>query len=50
MQEMKIKIGDREYTLNNNNGKYDRAKKDAGENATSEQILAHYDNQKSQTK
>lgn len=40
---MKIKIGDREYTLNNNNGKYDRAKKDAGENATPEQILAHYD-------
>src|SRR3990167_10484204 len=43
MQEMKIKIGDREYTLNNNSGKYDRAKSDAGENATPEQILAHYD-------
>jgi len=40
---MKIKIGDREYTLNNNSGKYDRAKSDAGENATPEQILAHYD-------
>lgn len=43
MQGTKIKIGDREYTLNNNNGKYDRAKKDAGENASLEQILAHYD-------
>lgn len=43
MQEAKTKIGDREYTLNNNNGKYDRAKKDAGENASPEQILAHYD-------
>lgn len=43
MQEMKIKIGNREYTLNNNSGKYDRAKKDAGGNATPEQILAHYD-------
>lgn len=43
MQETKIKIGDREYALNNNNGKYDRAKKDAGENASPEQILAHYD-------
>jgi len=43
MQEMKIKIGGREYTLNNNNGKYDRAKKDAGDDATPEQILAHYD-------
>jgi len=43
MQEMKIKIGNREYTLNNNSGKFDRAKKDAGESATPEQILAHYD-------
>lgn len=43
MQETKIKIGDREYALNNNNGKYDRAKKDAGENASPEQVLAHYD-------
>lgn len=41
MQE--IKIQGREYTLNNNSGKYDRAKKDAGDNATPEQILAHYD-------
>ena len=40
---MKIKIRDREYTLNNNSGKYDRAKSDAGENAMPEQILAHYD-------
>ena len=43
MQEMKIKIRDREYTLNNNSGKYDRAKQDAGANAMPEQILAHYD-------
>ncbi len=43
MQEIKIKIGNREYTLNNNSDKYDRAKKNAGKNATPEQILAHYD-------
>ena len=43
MQEITIKIGDREYTLNNNSGKLDRAKKDAGKNAPPEQILAHYD-------
>lgn len=43
MQEIKIEVGNREYTINNNNGKYDRAKKDAGENASPEQILAHYD-------
>ncbi|MEK6817338.1 MAG: hypothetical protein AABX80_00910 [Nanoarchaeota archaeon] len=40
---MKIKIGEREYTLNNNSDKLDRAKKDAGDRATPEQILAHYD-------
>ncbi len=43
MQDMKVKIGDREYTLNNNSGKLDRAKIDAGERATNEQVLAHYD-------
>lgn len=43
MQEMKIKIENREYALNNNGGKFDRAKRDAGENATDEQVLAHYD-------
>lgn len=43
MQETKVKIGDREYALNNNNDKYDRAKKDAGESASPEQVLAHYD-------
>src|SRR3989344_340789 len=43
MQEMKIKIGNREYTLNNNSGKFDRAKIDAGERATNEQVFAHYD-------
>lgn len=40
---MKIKIKDSEYTLNNNSGKLDGAKKDAGDNASQEQILAHYD-------
>ena len=40
---MKIKIGNREYTLNNNSGKFDRAKIDAGERATNEQVFAHYD-------
>jgi|SRR3989344_1383937 len=40
---MKIQIGNREYALNNNNGKLDRAKKDAGDNASPEQVLAHYD-------
>ena len=43
MQEMKIKIGDHEYVLNNNSGKLDRAKKDAGDNASPEHVLAHYD-------
>jgi len=43
MLEIKLKIGKREYTLNNNSEKYDRAKHDAGENAKNEQILAHYD-------
>lgn len=42
MQEIKIKAYEREYTLNNNSGKYDRAKQDAGKNATLESILAHY--------
>ncbi|MBI2515010.1 hypothetical protein HYV91_02375 [Candidatus Wolfebacteria bacterium] len=50
MQEYKIKIENREYTLNNNSGKYDRVfdqkfnpefKK--GEQLTNEQILAYYD-------
>lgn len=40
---MKIKIGNREYTLNNNGGKLDRAKRDAGDHATPEQIFVHYD-------
>ncbi len=43
MDNIKIKIQEHEYTINNNNGKYDRAKHDAGENATLEQIFAHYD-------
>src|SRR3989338_10995151 len=43
MDNIKIKIQGQEYTVNNNSGKYDRAKKDAGENAAPEQILAYYD-------
>ena len=43
MQEIKIKVRGREYTLNNNSDKYERAKKNAGGNAMPEQILAHYD-------
>lgn len=43
INDTKVKIGDREYTLNNNSGKLDRAKQDAGERATDEQVLAHYD-------
>ena len=43
MQDMKVKIGGREYTLNNSSGKLDRAKNDAGGRATDEQVLAHYD-------
>mgnify|MGYP001562129766 CR=1 FL=1 len=50
MQEYKIKIGDREYTLNSNSGKYDRVFDQKfnpdfvkGEQLTNEQILAYYD-------
>jgi hypothetical protein len=50
MQEYKIKIGNREYTLNSNNGKYDRVfnqKFNPEFNTlgklTNEQILAYYD-------
>lgn len=43
MKEIKIKIDGRNYTLNNNSDKYNRAKRDAGENAKDEQVLAHYD-------
>ena len=47
MQEYKIKIGNREFTLNNNSGKYDRVfdpKRDGFvKNPTNEQILAFYD-------
>ena len=47
MQEYKIKIGNREFTLNNNSGKYDRIfdPKRIGfiKNPTNEQILAIYD-------
>lgn len=43
MQEIKIKIGEVEYTLNNNNDKYERAKREAGKNASPEVILAFYD-------
>ncbi len=50
MQEYKIKIGNREYTLNNNSDKYDRVFDPKfnpefvkGEQLTNEQILAYYD-------
>ena len=43
MQEIKIKIQEREYTLNNNNDKFERAKREAGTNASPEKILAFYD-------
>ncbi len=43
MQEIKIKIGEKEYTLNNNSDKYERAKREAGSSASPETILAFYD-------
>ncbi|MDP3726238.1 MAG: hypothetical protein Q8R36_03515 [bacterium] len=45
MNYIRLNAGGKVYCLTNqNNGnKYDRAKEDAGLNATSEQILAHYD-------
>lgn len=43
MQEIKIKIGGTEYILNDNSDKYGRAKREAGDNASTEVILAIYD-------
>lgn len=46
MQEVTLKVGDQEYILNNNSGKYSRVFDEirgAGRNATPEQILVHYD-------
>lgn len=50
MQEYKIKIGNREYTLNNNSDKYDRVfdskfnpEFTKSEQLTNEQIIAYYD-------
>lgn len=43
IEEIRIKVRGREYTLNNNSNKYERAKLAAGTNATEEQILAYYD-------
>lgn len=45
MNEIEIIIDGKIYRLTNknNNTKYDRAKKEAGSNATTRQILAHYD-------
>ena len=43
MEEIKIKIGEAEYVLNNNSDKYERAKREAGKNATPEVVLAFYD-------
>lgn len=43
--EIQIRVGGKIYWLTNqnNNGKYSRAKSDAGQNATPDEILAHYD-------
>jgi len=43
MQDIKIKIGEKEYTINNNSDKYERAKYEAGKNASPEVVLAFYD-------
>ena len=45
MQEVKIKFEGKEYTLNNNSGKYSRIFQPnfGGENPTDEEILAYYD-------
>lgn len=43
MEEIKIKIGETEYILNNNSDKYKRARREAGDNASPEVILAIYD-------
>lgn len=38
-----IKVRDKEYILNNNSNKYERALRAAGEGASEEQVLAYYD-------
>ncbi len=43
MQEISLKIDDKEYLLNNNSQKYDRAVHKAGIGASNEEILAFYD-------
>lgn len=43
MNDIIIHFGQRKLLLNNNSDKYNRAKKDAGENPTEFEILAHYD-------
>jgi hypothetical protein len=43
MNEIKLNVDGKNYRLTNNSTKYDRAVKEAGENASPKQILAHYD-------
>ena len=43
MQEIKIKVLGTEYVLNNNSDKHERAKREAGNDASPEKILAIYD-------
>jgi len=43
MNEIEIKTVSGDFILNNNSNKYERAKKDAGHDASPEEILAHYD-------
>ena len=38
-----LKVNGVEYELNNNSNKFERAKNDAGQNASPNKILAHYD-------
>lgn len=43
MEEIRLKTASGEFVLNNNSEKYTRALKDAGRNASPEEVLAHYD-------
>ncbi len=43
MNEIELKVDGDIYRVNNNSDKYNRAQKNAGENASPKQILAHYD-------
>jgi hypothetical protein len=43
MNDIRIQFGNKTVFLNNNSGKFDRAKKAAGPNASDFELLAHYD-------